>query len=192
MKGHDEEKESTHPRTICGEDPGRGHGPDVCLLAVELVLVRWNGCEMSLKIILEEIILDRSGGLSCLVFLIIIVVGYFSFTRSGTYRIDSSVKNKIIAHDNQGRYLVEAKTSRQIIGPRPHVTGNLPASIQSVGKGKWVVDRNGFLQPEEIEKIKWIPLEGYSIQPRGNTKTGGFLADEVEGWEHNYIKEDED
>jgi len=142
---------------------------------------------------ITELIMDRSGALSCAVFMAILFFGYISITRTGrdAYKIDSSVKNKIVAHDGNGRYLVEAKTSRQITGPRPHVTGNLPASIQSVGKGTWVVDRDGFLQPEEIDKIKWIPLEGYSIQPRGNTKTGGFLADEVEGWEHNYLKRDE-
>ena len=107
-----------------------------------------------------------------------------------SYKIDTSVNNRIVAHDGHGRYLVEAKTSRQITGPRPHVTGNLPANIIQAGKGLWVVDRGGF-QPDGYDKTKWIPLEGYSIQPRGNTQTNGFLADEMEGWEHNYLQRDE-
>lgn len=110
-----------------------------------------------------------------------------------SYKIDSSVKNKIIAHDGNGRYLVKAKTSRQITGPRPHVTDNLPAHIYSHGKGEWIVDRNTWvLQPEDIEKINWLPVpENKSINPRGKTKTGGFLQDLMEGYDHNYIQEDE-
>lgn len=104
------------------------------------------------------------------------------------HHIDSSVNNKIIAHDGQGRYLVEAKTSRQIIGPRPHVNGNMPANLTRIKKGLWVVDRQGY--QDNYDKTKWIPLSGYSLQPRGNTQTRGLLGDEMEGWEHNYIKKD--
>lgn len=107
-----------------------------------------------------------------------------------TARNDVSVKNKIVAHDGNGMFLVEAKTSRQIIGPRPHVQGNLPAHLTQVKKGLWVVN-NGPYEHDAYEKTKWIPVDGdYHINPRGNTNTPGALADTVNGWEHNYIQKD--
>lgn len=107
------------------------------------------------------------------------------------YRIDSSVKNKIVAHDGNGRYLVEAKTSRQITGPRPHITGNLPASLSEVKKGLWVVNNNGF--ENDYSQTKWQSVDGnYHIEPRGNTQTGSFLRDIMEGYEHNYVVKDDE
>lgn len=107
-------------------------------------------------------------------------------------RIDVSVRNKIIAHDGNGRYLVEAKTSRQIRGPRPHVSGNLPAHLIEVKMGLWIVDSNNYTPNLESKKINWLPMDGnYHVEPRGNTKTGGFLADVMEGYYHEYIVKDD-
>jgi hypothetical protein len=101
--------------------------------------------------------------------------------------IDSSVRNKIVAHDGNGRYLVEADTSRQIIGPRPHVVGNLPASLTEVKKGLWVVDSQGYC-PDGYSNVVWKPVsEDLSINPRGS-ESRNFLNDEMNGYEHNYIK----
>ena len=109
-----------------------------------------------------------------------------------SHRIDSSVRNKIVAQDGNGRYLVQADTSRQITGPRPHVSGNLPAAVVQVGDGWWVVDSVGY-KPDGYDFSQWMPVEGnVSIEPRGNTETGGFLSDVMEGYDHNYIvREDE-
>jgi hypothetical protein len=105
------------------------------------------------------------------------------------HRIDSSVRNRIRAHDGNGRYLVEADSSRQIQGPRPHVTGNLPASMTRVKKGLWVVDPNNWHQ-KDYSQVDWKPMDGnYHIEPRGSTPQN-FLADEMNGWEHNYIQKD--
>jgi len=104
--------------------------------------------------------------------------------------IDSSVNNKIIAHDGHGRYLVQAKTSRQITGPRPHVDGNLPAHLIEVKKGLWVVDPHGY-DGGGYDKVAWQPVKGnYHVKPRGSEKRD-FLADQMVGWDHNYIERDE-
>ena len=105
--------------------------------------------------------------------------------------IDVAVKNKIVAHDGQGRYLVRAKTSHNIIGPRRHVTGNLPAGIYKTGDDLFIVDATGGAEPN-YKDINWKPVDGnYHIEPRGNAKTKGFLADVVEGYSHDYIVRDE-
>ena len=102
-----------------------------------------------------------------------------------------SVRNKVVARDGYGRYLVEADTSRQIVGPRPHVTGNLPAGLYQVRDGLWVVDSSGTYLDRKASEINWQPVDGnYHIEPRGNTSTGGFLRDVMEGYDHNYIVED--
>jgi len=107
-----------------------------------------------------------------------------------SYRIDSSVRNKVVAHDGNGRYLVKADTSRQITGPRPHVTGNMPASLIEIQKGLWVVDSNGYCN--DYSRVNWQPVDGdYHIEPRGNTETGGFLRDVMEGYEHYYVVRDD-
>jgi hypothetical protein len=133
--------------------------------------------------------LDALGCLAWLAFPAWLLLGRFLPHRE--HRIDSSVKNKIVGYDGHGRYLVEAKTSRQITGPRPHVDGNLPAGLYQVKKGLWIVDtsRNG--TPPPADEIDWKSVNGYSINPRGNTKTNGFLSDKMVGWEHNYIKKDD-
>lgn len=103
-----------------------------------------------------------------------------------SYKIDSSVRNKIVATDGNGRYLVEADTSRQITGPRPHVIGNLPASLIQVKKGLWVVDTQGYC--DGYDRVNWKPVErDLSIDPRGS-ESQNFLSDEMLGYEHNYIK----
>lgn len=103
--------------------------------------------------------------------------------------IDVSVNNRVIAHDGNGRYLVKAKTSRQILGPRPHVNGNLPAGLYKVKKGLWIVDRTG--HEPDMAHIEWQSMKGnFHIEPRGNTETGGLLRDIMEGYEHNYLVED--
>ena len=105
--------------------------------------------------------------------------------------IDVSVNNRIVAQDGEGRYLVKAKTRYQILGPRPHVSGNLPAGLYQQRKGLWIVDSTGGPEPDS-RNIDWKPMSGnYHIEPRGNTKTGGYLRDVMEGWEHKYIVEDE-
>lgn len=130
--------------------------------------------------------LDIGTGLSS-----IAIGGMFIYTfgsvKYGRYEINSSVKNRIVAQDRQGRYLVEAHTSRQITGPRPHVQGNMPANLYEVKKGLWIVDTNqGAVW--NGEKIQWEPVNGnFSLEPRGN-QPRDFLADEMTGWEHNYIK----
>lgn len=120
-------------------------------------------CAMGLWIFFMGVDLGRSGG------------------------IDVSVRNKVVAHDGNGRWLVEADTSRQITGPRPHVNGNLPAGLYKVEDGLWIVDSTGTRPPNHID---WQPMSGYRIEPRGNTETGGFLHDLMEGYDHNYIVED--
>lgn len=108
--------------------------------------------------------------------------------------IDVSVKNKIVAQDGQGRYLVEAKTSRQIIGPAPHTTDNLPAHLYQVKKGLWIVDNNTstVMGPDEEKNIKWEPVScNKSIEPRGNSHSEGFLMDQMNGYSHNYIKDND-
>jgi hypothetical protein len=109
-----------------------------------------------------------------------------------SFKINSSVDNKIIAHDGNGRYLVQAKTSRQIIGPRPHVQGNLPAHLLQVDRknGLWVVDASGGYSGEGYDHIKWKPVSGnYRVSPRGE-KSRDFLNDAVLGYQHNYIQKD--
>lgn len=123
----------------------------------------------------------------------LLLIGVSWSLRSGNNdKIDVRVKNKILAHDGNGRFLVEAKTSRQIIGPRPHVDGNLPAHLTPVKKGLWVVS-NGAYENDEFNKTKWIFIkDDYHIEPRGNTDTPGALADMMGGWEHNYIQKDDE
>jgi hypothetical protein len=117
---------------------------------------------------------------------------YFAWDLTPRDNEYSRVRNRIIAQDGNGRFLVEAKTSRQITGPRPHVEGNLPAAIYSTGKGMFIVDTSAS-RGAEPEDIHWQPVAGnFSIEPRGDTKTRGFLADQMEGWEHSYIKEHND
>ena len=108
----------------------------------------------------------------------------------GSAKIDVSVRNKIVAQDGNGRYLVEAKTSRQITGPRPHVIGNLPASLTRVKKGLWVVDSTGHYT-DSYKDVKWEPVNGnMSIEPRGS-QSRDLLDDMVQGYDHTYIKGDE-
>jgi len=110
---------------------------------------------------------------------------WFAWSTSG-----SSVRNKIVAHDGNGRYLVEAKTSRQILGPRPYVIGNLPASLTKVKDGLWVVDSTGHYS-DSYNDVKWEPVKGnMSIDPRGS-QSRDFLDDTVQGYDHTYIKGDE-
>lgn len=108
-------------------------------------------------------------------------------------KIDVSVSNKILGFDNKGNYLVQAKTSRQITGPLHHVEKNLPADLIQVQKGLWVVSFKGGVHSGNVDKLKfkYVP-DGYSIQPRGNTKTNGSLADQMLGYDHNYIRKDND
>lgn len=104
-------------------------------------------------------------------------------------RIDVAVRNKVVAHDGNGRYLVEADTSRQILGPRPHTSQNMPAGLYQVRSGLWIVDSTGGSDPTEI-KIEWQPVDGnYQVVPRGS-EPRDFLKDVVEGSDdHTYIQE---
>jgi len=106
-------------------------------------------------------------------------------------RINVSVRNQVLAHDGQGHYLVKASTSYNILGPRTHVTANLPFGLWSIGKGLWIMDTTGGTDPTE-KKIEWLPMNGtYHVEPRGNSQTGGFLRELMEGYdEHQYIVED--
>lgn len=129
-------------------------------------------------------------------FALIVIGGMIAWTFADTLRsrkIDSSVNNRIVAEDGHGRWLVEAKTSRQITGPRPYTVDNLPAHLTQVKKGLWVVDRNTSTvsAPGDPQKsITWRPADGnQSIEPRGNGHSNGFLSDVMEGFEHNYIKD---
>jgi hypothetical protein len=111
---------------------------------------------------------------------------------SRNHSIDTSVRNRIVAEDGNGRYLVKAKTSRQIIGPRRYVQSNLPAHLTCVKKGLWIVDKNtSVMQPEEQERIVWKPVtRNLSIEPRGN-QSRNYLDDIMNGYDHNYIKDND-
>jgi hypothetical protein len=134
---------------------------------------------------------DMGGRVSAGACALLMVFASWSLRGGKTAKIDVSVKNKIVAHDGNGRFLVEAKTSRQITGPRPYVEGNLPAHLTQVKKGLWVVN-NGPYEHNAFEKTEWLPVHGdYRIEPRGNTATPGALADMMGGWDHNYIHKDD-
>ena len=112
---------------------------------------------------------------------------WFAMSLGESSKIDVSVRNKIVAQDGNGRYLVKADTSRQILGPRPHVIGNLPASLTEVKKGLWVVDSTGHYS-DSYKDVKWEPVQGnMSIEPRGS-QSRDFLDDMVQGYDHIYIK----
>ena len=114
---------------------------------------------------------------------------WFALSLGESGKIDVSLRNKIVAQDGNGRYLVEADTSRQILGPRPHVIGNLPASLTQVKKGLWVVDSTGHYT-DTYKDVKWEPVTGnMSIEPRGS-QSRDFLDDMVQGYDHTYIKEE--
>lgn len=108
-------------------------------------------------------------------------------------RIDVSVKNKVVAYDGNGHWLVEANTSHNIIGPLPHVTENLPVSLYKLKSGLWLMDANKGAPEPDFRKINWKPMPGnFHVEPRGNTVRGSFLRDMMEGFEpHNYIVRDE-
>lgn len=115
-------------------------------------------------------------------------------SRGGSGRINTDIDNEIIGYDPKTQaYKVRAKTSRNIEGDSKHVQGNLPANVLYGGEpGTFIVDPNHAFDSRHDRdgrnKVKWQPVEpGYEILPRGATKTDGFLADEMLGYEHNYI-----
>ena len=115
---------------------------------------------------------------------------WMAMSLGGSSKVDVSVRNKIVATDGEGRYLVEADTSRQILGPRPHVIGNLPASLKEIKKGLWVVDSTGHYS-DSYKDVKWEPVQGnMSIEPRG-AQSRDFLDDMVQGYDHTYVRSDE-
>lgn len=107
--------------------------------------------------------------------------------------IDVSVRNKVVAYDGQGHWLVEADTSHNIIGPLPHVSENLPVGLYKLKKGLWLMDSNKGAPEPDSRKINWLPMPGnFHVEPRGNTVRGSFLRDIMEGIEtHTYIVRDE-
>lgn len=107
--------------------------------------------------------------------------------------IDVTVRNKVIAYDGNGHWLVEANTSHNIIGPLPRVTENLPVGLYKLKKGLWLMDANKGAPEPDASQINWIPMPGnFHAEPRGNTVRGSFLRDMMEGFEsHDYIVRDE-
>lgn len=102
--------------------------------------------------------------------------------------IDVSIDNKVVGYDDDGRYLVRAKSIRNITGPHSGALHNLPAHITGISKGLYVVDRgNGYRDNSDAKAEDFKPVDGYHIQPRG---AGNGLADMMGGWTHNYIQED--
>lgn len=107
------------------------------------------------------------------------------FRRDG---IDGEVRNKIIAEDGQGAFLVRAKTRHNILGPRTHVNQNLPAHITTIEKGLHVVDFGSY--KDDYSHVQWIPVKGYHIEPRG-ANPQDFVKDVMEGYDHQYVVRDE-
>lgn len=134
---------------------------------------------------------DMGGRISAGACALLLIFATMQFRGGKHGKIDVSVKNKIIGHDGQGKFLVRAKTSRQIIGPRPYVDGNLPAHLTKIARDTWVVNNGAY--DADVKNIDWKPVEGnWHIEPRGNSPTPGALYDQVMGgWEHNYIQKDE-
>lgn len=103
--------------------------------------------------------------------------------------IDVSIDNKVIGYDDNGRYLVKAKSIRNITGPHSGALHNLPAHITGISKGLYVVDRgNGYRDNSDATAGDFMPVDGnFHVQPRG---AGNGLTDMMAGWTHNYIQED--
>jgi hypothetical protein len=97
----------------------------------------------------------------------------------------------VIGYDGQGRYLVKAKTTRQITGPHTSSKDNLPAHIIGVGKDVFVVDRSKTIHTsDEARKIRFQPIEGnWHIQPRGQDKP---VSDLMAGFDHQYVQKDDE
>lgn len=105
--------------------------------------------------------------------------------------IDVSIDNKVIGYDDNGRYLVKAKSIRNITGPHSGALHNLPAHITGISKGLYVVDRgNGYRDNSDVDPRDFAALSDghYHIQPRG---AGNGLTDLMVGWDHNYIQKDD-
>lgn len=134
---------------------------------------------------------DVSGKLSCaaMAALLVFAAAQLRGDNRGA-QIDCRVDNRIIATDGHGRYLVQARTSRQITGSRYYVDGNLPAHVIQRGRGRWFVNFGGWIREDDIEKIEWRPMPPgeWQVVPRGAEKRDA-LDDMMGGWTHDYIQE---
>lgn len=101
-------------------------------------------------------------------------------------RQDVSVNNDIVGRDGKGRYLVKARTSWNITGPHRSSQNNLPGHVIQVGKNLWVVDQSkSVFTPEQAREIKFEPVFGWHIQPRGQDQP---VADLMAGFHHEYVQ----
>lgn len=95
-------------------------------------------------------------------------------------------RNRIIRSDNNGHYIVEANQADDIAGG-PDMT--LPATVQRIQKGLYVVSFTGYLQTHTYKQLDWKPASGQIVPRTPSIVRESFLEAVLGiGVDHHYVQ----